>query len=484
MDEFIQYLRKFPTDSLIYELSKISIAMFNNRKFIYSFPITTKWHGTHSVSISPWDILNIEYLSICYGNDYRKGYLKNDLRKLSALYREYENCVFKSSKHESSEHTKPWEMLLGITTEQFIFQQRSLINSIDSFNRNYHLLFTSRFSSFHKELMIEKIFQEIFSISPNDYLSITLTVFWLCTQHPDPLSTPEHIYRKKDETVLTNDNLERFVSYYSCSYFDIRESHLQKQIFYSKPFIKTKKNNMYLSSNLYLVHRLLANGIYWVIRDYYCRSGSSKFINMFGILFEEYIKELASSYCNPTEWSKLAEGKLKSADFQFKLGDATLFVEAKSALLGLTARQQIPDENAIGQFLNKIEEAYEQLQSTVKKAKTHDDHKPIKIILLYDDFSDTGILQQCLPKIFQNDPLCFIVTIKEFEILLKLWKDDRKIAIRIILEMEDQIKIDSLNRKNLTEIFNKFSVWNKSHFTGDSDYYRSIVLGQLSKELS
>lgn len=38
MDEFIQYLRKFPTDSLIYELSKISIAMFND----ISIPATLK----------------------------------------------------------------------------------------------------------------------------------------------------------------------------------------------------------------------------------------------------------------------------------------------------------------------------------------------------------------------------------------------------------------------------------------------------------
>lgn len=65
-----------------------------------------------------------------------------------------------------------------------------------------------------------------------------LILFWLCTQHPEPLSAPEELYMKTSNTVLKKGNLKKIVDHYSCSYFDIRQSSLKKQILYSKPFIK------------------------------------------------------------------------------------------------------------------------------------------------------------------------------------------------------------------------------------------------------
>ena len=48
-------------------------------------------------------------------------------------------------------------------------------------------------------------------------------------------------YRKKDERILTKNNIERIIDYYSVTYEQVRKSPLGKQIFYSKPFVITQK---------------------------------------------------------------------------------------------------------------------------------------------------------------------------------------------------------------------------------------------------
>ena len=45
--------------------------------------------------------------------------------------------------------------------------------------------------------------------------------------------------------------------------------HKVKQIFYSKPFVITQKKREKLAVSIYLVQMMLADGLYWLIRDYY-----------------------------------------------------------------------------------------------------------------------------------------------------------------------------------------------------------------------
>lgn len=106
---------------------------------------------------------------------------------------------------------------------------------------------------------------------------------------------------------------------------------------YSKSFIKTSKGT-YLSSSLFLVGMIIGKGLYWVAQDYFLKKNSRIFVNAFGEIFEDYIEELAYKYWDNAKWEKLPEGKEKSADYLFEMGENKMLIECKTSLLALDAK--------------------------------------------------------------------------------------------------------------------------------------------------
>ena len=122
---------------------------------------------------------------------------------------------------------------------------------------------------------------------------------------------------------------------------------------------------------------------------------------------------------------KQPKSKKKGADYIFTFDSLQIIVESKSSLLNLDARQQIPNlKSTSGFFERTIKESYEQLNSSYEIYKDKVKNPTIKVILLYDEFSNTAIIEQGKPEIFQNDTLCFVMTIRQLEILLYLRKND------------------------------------------------------------
>ena len=95
--------------------------------------------------------------------------------------------------------------------------------------------------------------KELFELTVEETLAVEWTVLWLCYNCPAPLSLSEKKYRKKDERILTKNNIERIIDYYSVTYEQVRKSPLGKQIFYSKPFVITQKKREKLAVSIYLV---------------------------------------------------------------------------------------------------------------------------------------------------------------------------------------------------------------------------------------
>lgn len=57
---------------------------------------------------------------------------------------------------------------------------------------------------------------------------------------------------------------------------------------------------------------LLADGLYWLVRDYYQENNwGLKFINAFGEMFEDYFEEIANLYLSREMWNKIPEQKKK-----------------------------------------------------------------------------------------------------------------------------------------------------------------------------
>lgn len=310
MKNFISEIKKINTAGLIYEFSKISIDMFAKLECArdVELPPILRYGKMQRpiVQLLAWDFPNIAFLSVKESNDYRHANRVSTVGQLIDLYREYDN------KHSAAESIKNadadglFRVLLGMTAEQFLYQNWRWI--FEKFNRDYYILLAATDFEHRGQIDTNTVVKDVLGYSADDYIAILLMVFWLCSKHPDPLSAPENLYCRKEDTILTRNNITRFIEYYSCTYKELRESSLGKQLLYSKPFVKTQKDGSYLSVSMFLVAMLVGNGLYWLVRNYYLKQGTQKFVNTFGLLFEDYIKDLAQKYFEAFQWDTLCPG--------------------------------------------------------------------------------------------------------------------------------------------------------------------------------
>ena len=328
---------------------------------------------------------------------------------------------------------------------------------------------------------INVITNELFGLTAEELLAVEWIIWWLCSIHPDPLSAPEELYRKKENSILTKKNLERVISYYSVTYEQVRNSSLRKQIFYNKPFVITQKTKETIAVSFYLVQMMIADGLYWLIRDYYHNNHwGTKFIIAFGEMFEDYFEELAGLYLPKNSWHKIPEERKKSADYYVEVDEAVFLFELKSGLLGLGAKQQVPDVGQIDIFYNRnIKEAYEQLKASEQEYKGE---KPvIKVFLLYESMTNTQMIVGSLPEIFEQDPRCYIMTIDDLEMLLATYKKDKSRFDDVVKALVEN-KRGGNDYKSVLEILNIYQAVGDMHFIGERDYFNKIA-EKLKKEL-
>lgn len=476
MKDFISAIKRINTDGLIYAFSDKSIKMFNQNKCMMDVEIPVIRLGRHQtlvVTLTAWDINNIEFLSVIHSNDFRHSDKMSSPNMLVDMYRDYDNEHSAADTIKGANTNSLFRTLLGMTAEQFLYQDISWV--FDKFDRDYYILHAAQGFPHKDKIDISTIVRETFGCSVDEYITILITVFWLSKQHPDILSAPESMFDHYENPILTKDNIEKVVKYYSCSYDELRKSVYGKQLLYSKPFIKTQRGGRYLSSNVYLVAMAFANGLYWLARDYYRSINSQNFVNSFGDLFEDYIKDIATTYCSQDEWHVLPKANQKGADFFFDFGRIHVIVEAKSTLLRLDAKQQVPVLQATDIFFARaIGEAYEQLQSTYAELEKSKTVPIIKVILLYDQFSNPGLVEKSMTEIFDNDPLCFVMTIRDWEILLYLHHNDPEKQNIVLDAILDQID-NNQPKKTFATIFKDLSIHRNPHFEGELDFFSQIL---------
>lgn len=476
LKNFVSEVKKINTEGLIYKFSEISIEMFKNNQCMRKVEIPVIRYGKRqklTVQLSAWDIPNIAFLSVKESNDFRQADKVASIEQLVELYREYDNEHSSAESIKNADVDEVFRVVLGMTAEQFQYQNLWWI--FEKFNRDYYMLLEAKNFEHRSEIDTNAVVKEVFGYSPDDYVTILLMVFWLCSQHPDPLSAPENLYCRKENTILTPENITHFIEYYSCNYKELREHSLGKQLLYSKPFIKTQRHKLYLSVSIFLVAMIVGNGLYWLVRDYYLKHGSQKFVNAFGLIFEDYIKDLATNYFESSKWNILSVGAKKGADFVFDFGSLQMLIESKSSLLKLDAKQQVPNLKSADTFFNHtISEAYAQLNSSYAQINGKVDVPVIKIILLYDEFFNTAIIELSKREIFEKDPLCFVMTIRELEILLYFHRNDKAKEQQILDVLLDSIRSDGVG-KNIGTIYDELCIYKNPHLDGEMDYFFKVM---------
>jgi len=484
LKDFVSYIKNYSTRDFIYFFSRISIELYKEQqnrsadelKCNITFPLNIIQHGfirkQVQVMLSAWDIQDMAYVSINCANDYRKEIMtKEKAGTVVNLYRGYENEHSNSQYIKGAKFPDIFKFMTGMTYEQFKFQ--NLAWTYQNFNRNYHILLGSSKINRNEIIDINEITKELFGLSADDFLTNVLYLLWLCSERPDPLGGENALYETRKNSI-TKENLESIVRYYSVTYDDVRNSHMQKQLFYSKPFIITQKSKEAIMVSMYLVQMLFADGLYWLIRDYYYKNGmGTRFMSVFGKMFEEYFIELATIYLTEDMWHKIPEQKKKSADFFMEFEDAVFLFELKSGLLGIKAKQQAPDVQEIDTFYKRnILEAYEQLKMS---EKMYQGQKPvIKVFLLYESMTNTQIVMSSLPEIFSDDSRCYIMTIEDLEMMLATYKNDKekfaKVVKTLITNQNSNIQVMSV-----LHILNNFDAVGDMHFIEDRDYFMKIA---------
>lgn len=384
MDTFTNLIRRYSPQEVMTELYKLSLKMMknDNKGFIQiDLPFLIKNQGIQNmqITIPAWKISEIVYWSIVKSNDYRnKKLYASDMLKIIDEFYGFDNERTDVSFLKDVRFDKISQFLCGMMGEQEQFQNLQWV--INSFNRNYHILIGSKKIQRNLKKSCAQVIQEEVGVDIHTFCAILIMLIGACGKTQAPLE-----YKGIELLGIKNDDWNKVINYYAADYKEVRNSQLESQIFYTKPFVKTENPKRILAVTYHLVGFLVANGLYWRIRNYYYKADSQDFLNAFGDMFEDYLVELSEQYLETNEFEHLQHENKRIADFRYEFENCIWLVEQKSALLNLNAKSQTPNMKNISIFLSRnIQEAYEQLEATYQRETST---KPVlKFILLYEIF--------------------------------------------------------------------------------------------------
>lgn len=412
MDIFTNLIRRYSPQEVMMCLYKLSLkTMENDNKGLLDIPVhlLNKNHGLlkDQVTLPVWKICEIVYWCIIKSNDYRNKKLRDsDMLKIIVEFYNFDNERIDVSFLKNVKLNKISQFLFGNMREQEQFQNLQWI--INSFNRNYHILIGSKMINRNLKSDYEQIVREEIGVNIHNFCKILIILAGVCLKTQEPLK-----YSGIELLGIKQEDFDRVINYYTVDYITIRTSLLGSQIFYTKPFVKTTNPKRVLAITYHQVLFLVADGLYWVIRNYFYKAKTQEFLNTFGNMFEEYLLELSAQYLLPDKFKHFEHKNEKIVDFRYEFEECIILVEQKSALLTLNSKCQTPNMENIRIFLNRnIEEAYDQLKATAYRESSL---KPVlKFIILYENLQNTQLIQKSIPEIFENDLKCFVIGIAEF----------------------------------------------------------------------
>ena len=164
----------------------------------------------------------------------------------------------------------------------------------------------------------------------------------------------------------------------------------------------------------------------------------------------------------------------QGADYIFHFASFHMIFEAKTSLLAIDAKQQNPNLDSLEIFYKRtIRESYEQLQSSYQQIVPTLAEPVLKIILLYDQFSNTAVIEAANPDIFEQDRNCYIMTIRDLEILLYYHCHQPIILKKILNDLLEQINGEK-PRRSINMIYQNESIYQNPHFKGELNYLSKI----------
>lgn len=436
--QFFIYASQFTQKSMIekivhysYELFKCPDPNWGRLGAKKHYTLDGRIHNSVFIA-QPW-LIDMLYDVICLENYGAREITLPEALHLIALYNTYNN---KAQGIQISQ-TNVLLYVYGFLGEQILYQK--IGGFAEEFAREKYIIdVISKKNHPDNKFKIDienEIIEEI-GFTSNEYscLMLLLSVYF---SFFSPSAKKTNIKIDFTNSVLSYVNFTKIMDRYAVTIKEIRNSKLNRQIFYSKPLIKIEDE--YIASNPLLMLRSFVNGNYWLMRNRYKnkQKNSTLFINEFGIYFEMYVEEILGNCIEISKYKKIPKvNNEKRADWHLSLCGFDILVEQKSGLSLLGIKQNQPDIELLkNHILKDWKEAVLQLESTQKAFNLQ---KPIKIILVYEEYYQS----ECLDELFKldatltTDKKYWLITIREFEMLLMTYKENPELFKKIVLEKD------------------------------------------------
>lgn len=476
-EEFIKIIKKYSTMELIKFCSKLSIEMYNNKEpfKIETFPYYYKngvKAGEHEFIYAQHEIVNLIYLSILYGNDYRKVKMdKNEFVNTLDKLKKYKNELSGKDKKIVERHQEFFAILFN---EQIEFQKTNL--SINRFNRICYIFdyINKKYKDHPEYIDFEEEVKKITGMSIAEYNEINLfiTLLTVGSKNSDLTNMINTMELNLDKLSFNKENITDFINKNAKGYTFFRDedngTENWNNLKYS-PLIKTDKDGHVLVANLFSFIISFSTRLYWLVRNKYKDLGSQKFTNYFGYCFEMYLEELLSFY-KVKNYKKIQENQVEQPDWLIETKDYNFVIEQKATLFTLGSRETTLEKKyeEVEKFVRVIKKAMSQLA----KYKVSNDKITLRICLTFEEVDGIEPIQELATKDLkvEDKELYWLVNISDFEKLVYLMQNNYDEFKKII---EKKIELEKTYDKN-GRSFERILPYENHYVKSKLDYFKNI----------
>ena len=461
-DEYRRFLRQFQLDDLLKKVNLESYSFWPKgthdlciglRQVQYAvLDPKTKTMKTFSSFCSAWGLIDTAYHAILATNDFRGSEVhnRNDLYAICALDGNYHSEAEKAIVDQIGKSPDMLSYVMGMSGEQSKFQNPGLV--FENAARDMYILFEIGEKNYG--LPVSEIVLQDTGVTW-DFLCISFLLAWKCFAQMSTLQEIADRVKWKDEAY--KESFIRVIRQYTVTYDDVRKGKLGRQVFYTKPYVMTQRKEI-ISINEFLNLFAYEHCLLWTVRNHYQKDNDQYFVNLFGMMFEDYVKELFETYLRPDQYERIPESRNgKRADWRVFIAGYSFLIEQKSSILRLSAKQQLSDYGAVKQYLKKtVLEAITQLDDTEQE---YQDREYIKVVLLYEDYLGDGVVKDILTaggNIERDASSYWFVTIGELERLLHLISTSPMHGAEVIRKKHDIDRQHALNQRRLAGWLNDY----------------------------
>ncbi len=393
MNKLQSYLCQYRLDYLITMMSNISKELYNKddfREYIGLYEDRGSFRfKVHTTLLTAWGVTDIIYHAIINGND-AKGRIPDKYDK-GWIFDVYAGFTNSQAKLYVNERGKT-DLFYGLSQKQFWYQRKLMI--IEQINRNIELLKYIP-TQINSPIPIEEIILEKVGVSLDAVIKILIMLYGRCSESIDFSKIIVDDSLLKLDDCFTLENIQRVVEYFTADYNTIKNSPLEENFFYTKPFIRTDSGKI-IAVNHFIVSRKCADAVYWIIRNHFEDIRSQDFTNEFGRYFEKYFGDMLNHYLIPGMYERLQEDEReKMADWAIYTTNYVVIIEQKSSLASLTTKREYPQEDSLERFFNNFVKAFKQLDSTEKKIQDRiQEREVVKIALHYEDLYIQSLIKE------------------------------------------------------------------------------------------